>query len=68
MSLVIENLKDVGGNLVDADWSVEDPEQRGDLHLIAENLGYKIVNIYNQQGGLAMDDCTFGTLFLEPIN
>jgi hypothetical protein len=63
----ITNLKSVGGNLIDADWEVDDSSEREDLHFIAENMGYKVINIYNEMGHLALDDCCHGTLFLEPI-
>lgn len=64
MSLVIKNLKPTETSYIDADWFAED---RDDLYLLAENMGYKIIGIYNELGHLAVDDCFHGTLFLEPI-
>ena len=64
MSLIIENLKPTETSYIDADWFAED---RNDLYLLAENMGYKIIGIYNERGGIAVDDGFHGTLFLEPI-
>ena len=68
MSLVIKNLKPTQTSYIDADWFADDLEDdREDLYLLAENMGYKIIGIYNELGHLAVDDCFHGTLFLEPI-
>ena len=68
MSLVIKNIKPTETSYFDADWAVDDPSEiKFDLTLLAENMGYKIIGIYNELGHLAVDDCFHGTLFLEPI-
>ena len=67
MSVNINDLKPTQCDYMDARWSVDDAEQRGDLYTVAENMGYKLINIYTDQGHLAIDDCTEGSLFLEPI-
>lgn len=68
MSMSITNLKSVAGNLIDADWEVDDPSEiKFNLKLLAENMGYHVVGIYNEIGNLPKGECTSGTMFLEPI-
>lgn len=68
MSVVISKLKETNCDYIDATWHADSPEERNDLYALAENMGYKLVNIYTERGHLALDDCTHGTLFLEPLN
>ena len=67
MSININDLKSTDCGYIDAQWSVDDAEQREDLYTVAENMGYKLIGIYTNQGHLAIDDCTEGSLFLEPL-
>lgn len=68
MSLVIKNLKPTETSYFDADWSVDDPSEiKFDLTLLAENMGYHVIGIYNEIGNLPKGECTSGTMFLEPI-
>jgi hypothetical protein len=65
--IIIKDLKPTGCAYIDAQWSVDDSSARNDLYLVAENMGYKLIDIYNNHGHLAIDDCCGGSLFLEPI-
>ena len=67
MSINIKDLKPTDCAYIDAQWSVDDSSERDDLYIVAENMGYKLIGIYNNQGHLAIDDCCRGSLFLEPI-
>tara|TARA_R100001594_G_scaffold146465_1_gene197899 strand:- start:653 stop:871 length:219 start_codon:yes stop_codon:yes gene_type:complete len=68
MSININGLKPTECDYIDAQWSVDDAEQREYLYALAENMGYKIIGIYDELGHLAKDNCFHGSLFLEPLN